>query len=301
MTLLSGTQVRLSSSGYVADISSVGASLRTLSFEGRDLVSPFGEDEVRPNYFGAILVPWPNRVVGGRYSYEGQSFQLALTEPDRGHALHGLAVWLDFAVAEQSEDRVVLTANVAAETSYPFPLSVAVEYRLDGDGLTTLVTTTNNGSVAAPYGVGPHPYLLGGEGVVDEWTLEVPASQVLEVDAVLAPTELIEVTEKFDFRSPKLVGDVEIDNAYTGVSRGADGRAAVRVTGADGHGAELSWGEGLDWVQIFTGDLPDPVWRRRAIAVEPMTCAPDAFNTGTGLILIAPGEAHSAEWVISAL
>lgn len=301
VTLLSGTQVRISSNGYVADIASVGASLRTLSFEGRDLTSPFDADQVRPNYFGAILIPWPNRVVEGRYTLDGETYQLALTEPDRGHALHGLAGWLDFVVAEQSENRVVLTASIGAETAYPFPLTASVEYSLDESGLTTRVTTSNDGQVPAPYGVGPHPYLLGGQGSVDDWTLEVPAGQVLDVDAVLAPIDLIDVDDRFDFRSPRLIGDREIDNAYTGVIRGDDGRAAVRVTGPDGHGAEISWGEGLDWVQIFTGDLPDPVWRRKAVAVEPMTCAPDAFNTGQGLIMLAPGEAHSAEWVISAL
>ena len=88
----SGSQFALRFGGYTADVASIGASLRTLRHEGRDLVVPFDADEVRPGFRGAILAPWPNRVVDGRYTFDGREFELALTEPQRGHALHGPAI-----------------------------------------------------------------------------------------------------------------------------------------------------------------------------------------------------------------
>src|SRR5215207_10452437 len=98
MEPLSGTQFGLSAGDYRATIASVGASLRELTWQSRHLLVPFEADEVRPQYRGALLSPWPNRVVDGRYEFDGVEHQLALTEPERGHALHGLAVWHDFSV-----------------------------------------------------------------------------------------------------------------------------------------------------------------------------------------------------------
>ena len=84
-------------------MASVGASLRTLSYDGRDLVLPFGADELRPAYRGMTLAPWPNRIVDGRYAFRGAGLQLPLTEPARSHALHGLVGWLDFEVTDRGE------------------------------------------------------------------------------------------------------------------------------------------------------------------------------------------------------
>ena len=70
---LSGTQVTIDHGDYSATIASIGASLRTLRWQGRDLVIPFDADEVRPAYRGAILAPWPNRVVDGTYRHDGRA------------------------------------------------------------------------------------------------------------------------------------------------------------------------------------------------------------------------------------
>ncbi|HWU31187.1 MAG TPA: galactose mutarotase, partial [Microbacterium sp.] len=61
------------------------------------------------------------------------------------------------------------------------------------------------------------------------------------------------------------------------------------------------WDAGCPWVQVHTADLPDPAASRRGLAVEPMTCPPDAFNSGTDLIVLEPGAAHTAGWSIRAL
>ena len=304
----SGRQLSLTASGYEAVVASVGASLRMLRHEGRDLVVPFGADEVRPNYRGATLAPWPNRVVDGRYRFGGVEQQLALTEPERGHALHGLLVWTEFVDRVVEDDRVVLAATIEPQSGYPFRVEVEVEYRLGADGLTQTVTARNLGADAAPWGTGPHPYLVGGPsadsalGRVDEWTLSLPASEVLTVtDDRLSPVavESVDRHPEWDFREQRVIGDVFIDHAFTelGVTAGV---TEVRVTGADGHGVAMSWDERCPWVQVHTADTADPASHRIGLAVEPMTCPPDAFNSGVDLIVLVPEAEAAASWRFTA-
>lgn len=301
-TPLSGRQLHLIHGEYSAVVASVGASLRELRYGGRDLIRSYDADEIRPNYRGAILAPWPNRVVDGAYSFGDATHLLSLTEPERGHALHGLLAWEDWETADQSDSSVRLRATVAPQEGYPFRLSVEVAYRLDDAGLTTTVTALNAGPNAAPYGVAPHPYLVAGDGLVDEWTLTIPADTVLEVtEDRLIPTGLADVSGDFDFREPRRVNDTFLDHAFTGVIYD-DGVATVSVTGPDGHGAAVSFGSGCPWVQVHTADLPkDPAGSRRGLAVEPMTCPPDAFNSGTDLVTLQPGADHTVSWRIHAV
>jgi aldose 1-epimerase len=305
-TPLSGTRYDLASGDYRASIASVGASLRQLTYAGRDLVVPFDVDQVRPAFRGATLAPWPNRIADGRYTFEGEQYQVALTEPARGNALHGLAAWLDFTALEQAEDRVVLEATIQPQDGYPHRVVVRVEYRLDDDGLHETVTGTNTGVDAAPWGTGPHPYLVAGDGRVDDWTLTLPADQVLRVtDDRLLPVGLADVAGeaggRFDFRAGRAVSDTFIDHAFTGLTRGADGVASVTITTQAGTGVAMRWDAACPWVQVHTADQPDPALSRLGLAVEPMTCPPDAFNSGTDLITLQPGESASAGWTIAAV
>ncbi|WP_426187962.1 aldose 1-epimerase family protein [Microbacterium sp. TWP3-1-2b2] len=300
----SGRQLTLVGHGYEAVIASVGATLRALTYDGRDLIVPFDADEVRPAYRGATLAPWPNRVVDGTYSFGGDVHQLALTEPARGHALHGLLAWAEFADRVVEDELVVLVAVIEPQLGYPFRVEVAVEFRLAPDGLSQTVTARNLGGDAAPWGTGPHPYLVGGDGRVDEWTLTLPASEVLTVTPDrLSPVavEPVDQHPEWDFRSPRRIGDVFIDHAFTELSR-ADGIAEVRVVARDGHGVALTWDESCPWVQVHTADLPDDAHNHRiGLAVEPMTCPPDAFNSTVDLIVLDPGAVAAASWRFSAV
>lgn len=304
---LSGTRVDLSSGSYTASIASVGASLRFLRFEGRDLVVPFDEDEVRPAFRGAMLAPWPNRVVDGRYSFAGEAHQLALTEPARGHALHGLAAWSDWAVVASSPDSASFRVIVEAQAGYPFRVQVTATFSLSEGGLRTEVEAVNLGQVDAPYGTGPHPYLVAGEGRVDDWTLELPASQVLSVtEDRLVPVSLDTVDAapdaRFDFRAARAIGDTFIDHAFSGLAReDGTGQTVVRLTTPSGTGVQMHWSDGLPWVQVHTADQEDPARSRLGLAVEPMTCPPDAFNSGTDLVVLSPDTPHSVSWTIAAI
>lgn len=305
-TPLSGRQYELSFGEYEATVASVGASLRRLTYGGRHLVVPFDASQVRPAYRGATLAPWPNRVVDGRYRFAGEEHQLALSEPERGHALHGLVAWQDFELGRRQEHSVELVGRIPAQQGYPHQILVRVRFTLDAAGLLTEVTGTNLAHSAAPWGTGPHPYLVAGPAPVDGWTLQIPADRVLTVTADrLIPVGLIEVeTEQggaFDFRTARPIGDTRIDHAFTGLRRDHHGMATVEVRSPAGEGVSIRCDSSCEWVQVHTADRPDPAENRIGLAVEPMTCAPDAFNSGLGLVELQPGADRRASWRITAV
>jgi aldose 1-epimerase len=300
---LSGLQFTIDHGGYSATIASIGASLRVLTWQGRDLVVPFDADEVRPGYRGAVLAPWPNRVVDGTYTFDGVDYQLPLTEPSRSHALHGLVGWADWTLEARSADSVTLRTTIVPSDGYPHRVDVRTEYTLGSDGLTTTVTALNLGASTAPYGTGPHPYLVAGPGTVDDWTLEFPSASYLTVTPDrLSPVATVPVDTypAFDFRAAHVIGDTFIDHAFTDIARDADGSANVVVTSPAGTGVRMSFGPELPWLQVHTADRPAPERSRIGLAVEPMTCPPDAFSTGEDLVRLAPGAEHSAGWTITA-
>lgn len=281
-----------------AEISERGGALRVFRAAGRDLVTPWPEGGPIPYFSGTLLAPWPNRVAGAAYTFDGERFELPVTEPERGHALHGFVADAEWRLVEASAGDVRLAHTVEPTPGYPFRLELQARYTLTPDGLTTTLTAQNAGDRAAPYGCGPHPWLLAGDGPVDGWELELPADRVLLVDETLAPRELVGVAgTPYDLRVPRAIGATAIDHAFTGLARGGDGLVRVRLRGPAG-GVEVSWDPAtLPWVQVCTGTG----LAHRGLAVEPMTCPPDAFNSGVDLVVLDPGGKHEASWTIAPL
>ncbi len=293
--------------GYRAVISSVGATLRELTYQAtglppRDLIVAYPAGTIRPLYRGALIAPWPNRIADGRYRFGGQEYQVPVNEVDRHHALHGLVQWVRWTPVAVSATAVVLEHRLVPQDGYPFPLHLSVEFLVTKDGLKTTLSTSNIGDEAAPYGCCPHPYLVAGAGTVDDWSLQMPAATRLEVDERLIPTGTATVDEaNSDFRSSRLIGAQEIDHAFTDL-HAENGRFAVQVRTADGSsGVQMSWGDWGQWLQIHTADRPEPQYNRVGLAVEPMSCAPNAFNNAAGAPVLEPAAVHRSEWTISAL
>ena len=297
-----GTEVDLTHGPYSAVVTARGGALRELRHGDRDLVVGFGPDGGVPDYRGVICAPWPNRLADGTYHYAGRSYAATVNEPERGSALHGLAIHQPWEVVEAGGDRAVLHCSIPSGPAYPADLDLTVTYSLSGDGLRGTVHAVNTGSVAAPYGVCPHPYLVAGPAPLDDWSLELPAAAYLEVTPDrLLPVGMRQVEgDAFDFRSRRRLGRVRIDHAFTDISRDSAGLARVRVHDPSGTGVELEWGTEWPWVQVHTGDKPVGP-DRLGLAVEPMTCPPDALHSGTDLVHLEPGQSHSASWTIRAL
>lgn len=283
----SGTSWVLRGGGYEATVVSVGGGLRRLSRHGRDVLLGYGEDEQCHAGIGQLLIPWPNRIADGRYTFAGAEQQLALTEVPRRNASHGLTRWSTW---DRSGD--TLTHRLHGRPGYPHQLDLEAAYRLDETGVTVTVTATNIGDDDAPYGFGAHPYLTVGRRI-DECELTFHAGQRLDVDPDrLLPRELVDATgHEFDFGTPRPVGGLSIDNAFTGL----DEPWTVTLTDPDtGRSASLT--SDTPWLQLYTAEALD----RAGLAVEPMTCPPNAFVTGTDLVVLQPGDSHSTSFTISA-
>lgn len=294
----SGEQFQLVQGEMRATITEVGASLRQVMYRGRELVRGYAEDTIAPVYSGAVLAPWPNRVRDGRFVFSGKHHQLPVTEPERDTALHGLVLWEPWSVLARSRSAVTLGYRLFPQPGYPFMLRLEASYQLTEGGLRIGLTAINNGAEPAPYGCSIHPYLVAGEGAVDDWTLHLSAATVLEVDPerLLPEARRPAASLDLDFTRPRRIGPVQADHAFTDLSWEEGERARATLVADDGHGVVAEWGNSCPWVQVHTADHPEPALHRTALALEPMTCPPDAFNSGEDLVVLQPGEDHHAWW-----
>jgi aldose 1-epimerase len=297
-----GDQIVLAADGYAATVVSVGAGLRLLSYQGRPLLSGYEADQLPPASRGIVLAPWPNRVGDGHYRFAGTEYQLPITEVARGNAMHGLVFPIEWRIVEQAESSVLLALRLQPTRGYPFRLDLQIAYAVAADGLRITLETTNTGVTDAPYGCGAHPYLTAGTAKVDDTVLQFAADERLEVDERMLPVDRVPVAgTPYDFSAAHAVGDLVLDTAFTGLTYDDDGIGRATLTDPDtGSGVQLWWDATHRWVQLYTADRPDPAQNRVALAVEPMTCPPDAFRSGDDLITLAPGETHRSSWGITA-
>lgn len=198
MIPVTGSQHEVGAGDYSAVVTELGAGLRELRYRGQPVIAGYQPDELPPGAAGQLLAPWPNRIDGGRYTLDGTSYQVDLSEPARG----------------------------------------------------------------------------------------IPAGTALDVAGTDA-----------DFRTTRPIGDTRLDHTLTGLARDGQGRAWARLA-AEGTQIALWAGQGYEWLQVFTGDTLDAARRRRAVAVEPMTCPPNAFATGTDLLMLDPGSSVTHSWGI---
>ncbi len=293
-----GEQVEIEHVNQRAVVTEVGATLRSWQVDGAELLDTFGLEAPGDAYRGKVLMPWPNRLRGGRYAFAGREHQTALTEPERDNAMHGLVTCVNWDIAERTPSSVTLTYRLHPQLGYPFTLDVGVDYALTDAGLDVTLRARNVGGEPAPFGAGLHPYLAVG-GRVEDARLRIPASAWLPVDDRQVPTgeeRPVNGTDH-DFRSERAIAETQVDSCFTGVGRGPDGRFEVRLAYAaeDVERRITVWGDdAFSYLQVYTSDEdPRPDRRRRSVAIEPMTCAPDAFNSGRGLLVLEPGEAFT--------
>lgn len=288
----SGTEIRLHSGDYEARIVTVGAGLAGLTRGGRDLVIPHGVTELPKGYLGKTLTPWPNRIAGGTYTWRGVTYHVPVNEVETGAALHGLMAWTEWTVVHTDADSTTLGAFIAPRYGYPWALEAWTTYALhETRGLSVTLHAKNLGDTPAPYGVSHHPYLTVGGARNDTYELTIPAATIQDVDENLAPTRRLPAGElERDYRTPRLIGSQSIDHAFTDLP--AD-EWTVRIADTH-HTMSTSITANTPWVQVYTADSLGRV----GVAVEPMTCPPNAFNSGEDLIVLAPGQSHSMTFTI---
>lgn len=293
-----GELISLEAGEYKATVTTVGAGLHSLTFQGQDLVLPFPPDELPPAYAGKTLMPWPNRIRSGAYGFAGQRYEVPVNEAATGSALHGLVLWREWQVERHVSEEVTLMHRLHGQPGYPFQLELSTRYRLEPDsGLLVELSAENCGLSPAPYGCGSHPYVTVGGEDISNCELSFVAGKVLLTDETLQPADLIDSKgTEFDFSAARLLGSQRLDHAFTALPAGRWDvalrnpflglTAVVQSTGAD-----------APWLQLYSGELRD----RKGLAVEPMSCPPDAFNSGQDLIVLEPGQMHAMSYRIHAL
>lgn len=291
-TSLDGRRHEIAAGGYRAVLAEVGACLAGLWHDGLPITVPNPTDALPPKSSGAVLLPWPNRIAGGRYRFDGVDYQLPLTEPAKLNASHGLVKWVRWSAERHDDSSVTLTHDLAPQVGYPFELRLQLDYRLDADaGLRVSATVTNTGRSAAPFGAGFHPYLDLAGHELDTAELLVPAATVLEADERQIPTGRhgVEGTP-YDLRTIRPIGSLRLDHGFTDLT----GSAALLRT--ERRSVEIRWDAAFGYLQVFTPPFITP--GRNAVAIEPMSCPANAFNSGEGLLRLEPGHQWTGSWGI---
>jgi aldose 1-epimerase len=298
---MTGEQLEITCGPASAVVNTVGAGLRAFEVGGVPYVETYGDEP--PMGAGAVLVPWPNRVAGATWSHNGETHTLEATEGARGNAIHGLVRRAPWSVVSQEDGAVTMEVAVDGAPGWPFSFRTSISYALTETGLTVTHTIENRGDADMPFGIGTHPYPRPGNVDVDECVLTLSANTVLPVDleTMIPNSEPVAVAgTDYDFSDGRALRDVELDTAFGGCEPGPDGLVRHSVLAKGGTGVEV-WAEpAFRWVQVFTPE-EFPGKGARAVAIEPMTCPPDALNSGVDLLWLAPGESWTGRWGISPL
>ena len=297
----SGAQWVIGAGPHQATVVEVGGGIREYTVGGVAVVDPYPADAVCPRSAGQQLAPWPNRLRDGKYTVGDTAYQLPISEPARFNASHGLVRWSSWQRVEQTPESIEVSYVLPPQLGYPFALGLSTRWSVGADGLRADHTVVNLGVSPAPFGFGTHPYLRVADVAVDDLVLHLPATERLIVDDRMLPIDREQLAgTPYDFQTPRPIGDLELDTTFGGLTRDDDGLARVRLSAADGRAVEVWQDAAFDWVQLYSGVGPSGA-ARHTLAIEPMSCPPDAFRSGEGLIMLAPGDRWVGSWGITPL
>lgn len=303
MSAATGEQLEISQQGSRAIVTTVGAGLRLFEVNGVQYTETFGADEPPPMGMGQVLVPWPNRVAGARWTQDGTTHDLEVTEPSRGNAIHGLVRNETWTVTEHSKAKDSLEVTLDARPGYPFPFRTTISYELGVRGLNVTHGVHNLGEEVMPFGVGAHPYLRPGNAKMYDCNLKLASTSMVKLDKVRKVPKgppVGTMGTEFDFRRGELLCDLELDHAFGDCKpRGSGNLIKHSIKGRQG-GVELWADPDFRWVQVYTPE-DYPGSNGGATAIEPMTCPPDALNSGIDLLYLDPGKFWTGRWGIMPL
>lgn len=283
-----------------AVVTEVAAGIRELRVAGFDLTEPFPVDQAPPGADGIVLVPWPNRVAGGRWELDGAVQQLDVSEPKYGNASHGLLRFAPYRTVAQTESSIEQEATIHPQHGWPFTLETRVHHELVDDGVRVTHTITNRSGVRAPFAVGAHPYLRAGDTPPEDLVVTLDAATAFSTNEQKVPDGTFDVTgTDSDLRAGRRAGDSDLDTAYTDIAPDEHGVRRTTLHGPEGDGVELWQDESFRYVQVFTSrTFPRGEGTGLAVAVEPMTAPANALNSGEGLRWLEPDETWTGTWGI---
>jgi aldose 1-epimerase len=278
-----------------ANIHPVGAALTSYRVGQFEIVGDPNEHGIPAAFVGSTLAPWANRVAGGSWTLDGQPMSLRVNEPARDSALHGLVFDQPWSVIDHQESSLTLGYRLKESAGYPFELEVEVSYEISATGLTVSSRVINHCLEQAPFVMAFHPYfkLAADTVMVNEF------SQYLITDNNLIPVGETAPIQQLGFDDEgqlRLIG-VDLDHGFV-ADADANRTLETRLVSS---ALEVSiWQEQpYQFLIVYTGTAGNPEQPGYA-AVEPQTGATNAFNSGTGLLCLEPGEELDLSWGIRA-
>lgn len=289
----------ISAFGYQATIDLEDASLTSLRFRGMQIIKEFTPELGRQFYAGQVLAPWPNRIRDGEYSIDNILYKIPVNEYERNTALHGFLNAESWSLLKFSEQEISFKTITNKKEYYPFRLEIIVLYQLFQSGLKVTVTAKNLSFMPAPYGVGFHPYvILEIEREFHDWFLQIPADRYMKVDEErYLPTQM-EACRKdnFDFTNLKQIGNIKINHAFKFANSKEEN--TIFLLNAQGEGIYLRCDKSIPWVEIYIPGHDHNSENQNFVAIEPMSCPPDSFNSGVDLVWLHNTEVHNFSFML---
>lgn len=258
-------------------------------------------ETLHSSFKGSNLFPFPNRIANASYVFNNEEYRLPVNSPHENNAIHGLVYDKEFDVLqmESGESGCCLVLGYVSSDhlpGYPFRFSLQQRYRLSEEGGFECTTTIENLSdCSIPLGHGWHPYFKIGARKINDLFFQFQATALLEVDQESIPTG--KIVKYQTFNQCEQIENTLLDNCFQlDTSRQY---AEISLSDKSRDIQVNIWIETgqkkYNYLQVYTPPTRD------SIAIEPMTCAPDAFNNGEGLILLSPAECLSFVWGVSHL
>ncbi len=300
-----------SSSGeYATILPYLGGTINNIVFKHKDQLIDILDgyisytdalQHLHSSFKGSNLFPFPNRIRGGNYTFEGTSYQLNINFPNENNAIHGLVFDQKFSVKEitdgEHQCRLVITYEPSATSiGYPFNYLLEITYKwIEDQGFECISMAKNLGKTNMPVGIGWHPYFKAASDKVDDLSMQFPADKVLEVDQKMIPTG---VSKQYnEFNTLKQIDNTQLDHCFVLNTKKSPAEIIIQNNKLNfGYKIWQETGTALyNYLQIYTPPS------RTSIAIEPMTCIPDAFNNKQGLIVLKPGKSVEARWGVTLL
>ena len=233
----------------------------------------------------ALLAPWVNRVRNGNYSFQGRNYQLPITEPALGNAIHGFLARKPFEIIEKkvidNQAKLVLQHSYTGDyPGFPFPFDFQLTYELHTNGHFFIrFGIKNTGKHLMPFAIGWHPYFTFPDADLSDLEISFSPQSKFLSDSQMIPLR----EEPVEYTKPVNLAKESLDNVF-------------RLREAEYHTTTLTnkRTHASLYIKQHVADFPFLVVyapeNEACIAIEPMTANTDAFNTLDGLKSLGPNE-----------
>lgn len=286
--------VIIQNGNFIAEIlPNYGAAVNAYKFNEHNFIDGYAsvQEITQQQYKGVILAPFPNRLAAAQYNFENKSYTLPINREKENLALHGLLYNESFEIIQQIDNELTLYyVYDANEAGYPFKFSLTINYILHVSGRLEIQSWVENLGTSMPFGLGWHPYFQM-DVPVDELELAFPPCDWVQLDLQNIPTGVLhpyEVDSDFLFMKNQ-----HFDDCFA-LREGQVNQFKIRSKQFDLIVESPSLGD-FAYFQLYTPAS------RTSIAVEPMTCAPNAFNNGMGLHVLSPKQKRQFSYSIQAI